>query len=497
MDVNFRAHCKRLAVRIALDNGQTLIGSGIILGCEQYKYALVFTAAHVIGKIESEDSSKVHFCFSDGEDNQRIQEITIKKGDGLKGKCEESTGYSYVHPKYVYKEEDYPEHDAAIICIPYYEWMRKLPKFQISEPEIDEAMLVGFPAEYDKEIESKKDFDHISYRGNIYDEIIKIENTKSYNLVIKGVNPFKKILSQIDHDVDMLSGGGIFSVGAHGLTYNGALASTKDLGKDSYYVSGFKSFIEIMNEYGLRIGFPDDLDFIFAEQFKRLNRDFDVDFMLFSWYKQNAKGCFRDNKDILFDNHFMFSDILTCENYRPLCFDYRIGRLLGTIIIDIVYKIDPNKNGEQIIRVGDDEDIHVEHICSEKGIEYVVSEILRKGAFSNGGIFRNRSIFVINRYDRVSAIVSRGMCRNIICNIGKRPFDDYSEFERFAASVKGLSNGEVDENSLFSITEGNLTGVDIGFVELGRLEEAVKESLIRKKSPDLKVKTLMEEVWEA
>ena len=39
---------KQIAVRIAGNGGKDLIGSGAIMPCEPYKYALIFTAAHVL-----------------------------------------------------------------------------------------------------------------------------------------------------------------------------------------------------------------------------------------------------------------------------------------------------------------------------------------------------------------------------------------------------------------------------------------------------------------
>lgn len=518
MDESLTRLGKSLSVRIAQGGGNCLIGSGIILVCEMNNYALVFTAAHVLDHIFDNEDTPVHFCFADENNHQHILEVTLKKGECRQSTFGNNIGYVYVHPEYVPHtnanlqnegaasylsaklscEDAYPRNDAAIICLPFCEWMKGLPKFEICEYDQGAAMIVGFPRDYDKMISKEESFRYENYRGNIFYKEVIVENQHTANLVIKDIAPNYNTLLTTDYSLDGLSGGGILTKNACGLRLHGVLVSDRGEAIKAHYATNSRAFLEIMEHFHINADFPRTMPTILKEAVKRFDPRIDENARL--WLLQNTENYLGERLEpLFFQNEYKESGIFPCESNRALCSSYYVNKLIGKVLLGRVYGIDPLKINEQTIYIeGYDDEIHVEHICTEERIEQIVTEIIRKGAFAENGPYYNESIFVVSDRNQEKPIgtITRSRCRRIITSIIDNRYTEWEKNEKFSDKITGLLTEEHRKKKHlgFSIIKGDLEQADIGFVGLGRLEDVMKNTECREDLED-EVKSLMESAW--
>ena len=518
MDESLTRLGKSLAVRISLDGGSRLIGSGVILVCELNNYALVFTAAHVLDLIWESANRLVHFCFADEGNNQHILKVTLKKEDCWKSECKNNLGHVYVHPKYVpYKvknptnekaatklsekstcKDDYPQYDAAIICLPFCEWMSRLPKFEICEYDQGTAMIVGFPLGYDKII-SEESFGFENFRGNIFYKEITVENQHAVNLVIKDINSDRNILCTTDYSLNGLSGGGIFTKDKYGLKFHGAFVSDRGEKGKTYNATSSIVFQEIMKCFHINPSLPHTMETILKEAGKRFDPRVDEHAQL--WLRNNTESYLSEEQvDIFFQQEFKESEIFPCESNRTLCPFYYVNKLIGKVLLGRVYRIDPLKiNNQTIYLEGFDDEIHVEHICTEGSINQIVAEIIRKATVTEKGPYYNESIFIVSdrNQDRTKEIVQRRRCRRIITSIIDNRNTEWDVDEKFSVRIAGLLTKEHRKikHLGFSTIKGDLAQANIGFIRLGNLEEVMKNTECGE-DLEYEVRSLMENVWK-
>ena len=496
---------KQIAVRIAGNGGKDLIGSGAIMPCEPYKYALIFTAAHVLE--DAEKYNMVHFCFADGNNEEQKLELTLIDGKSRDECPEGNIGFVYEHPEYVRRGkepyqidvDEFPRNDAAVIIIPFCEWMKTIPTFNICKYDDGEVILVGFPAVDDKVVKAESDARYISHRGNIYAESVKVEDLHKANLVVKGVQ--KDVINRLkgnNRAIDGLSGGGLFSYGQHGLLYHGAFASTKNKGQDNYYATAALVFLEIMDKYRIKARANRDFSFYSLKAAERF--DSIVDAEANAWFRRHVNlYAEKYGRDYLFKDTILRPEYLSCESYRPLCPIYYIEKLVGFVLLDFVYEMEGENAGKLSIYIGDSEHpVRLEYICSESKKEMIISEIVTKGAFSEKGPFINGSVFVVSdkHAEKPNFIMSRKRCRRIIESI---VYEDDARSEDFSRRVKNLLREEhrEDEYVTHSIIKGDLVQADVGFVGIGNFEEIMRETECREDKLVSDVKELMEKVWRA
>lgn len=510
---------KSLAVRIALDGGSCLIGSGVILACEMNNYALVFTAAHVLDCICENTDTLVHFCFADENNCQRSLEVTLKKGECKQSICGNNIGYVYVHPEYVphepksstneesasylleksAHEDEYPQNDAAIICLPFCEWMRGLPRFEICEYDQGAAMIVGFPRDYDKKISKEDNYRFENYRGNVFYKEVIVENLHTANLVIKDIAPNYDTLLTTDYSLDGLSGGGILTKSVYGLRFHGTFVSDRGEVIKAHYATNSTVFLEIMEHFHIEPDLAPTIQNIRMEAAKRF--DLKVDEHARLWLLENTEHFLNKKLETLFlQKKYKESGIFPCDSNRALCPSYYVNKLIGKVLLEKVYKIDPLKINEQTIQIeGYDNEIHVEHICTEESIEQAAAEIIRKATITENGPYYNESIFVVSdrNQEKPKGTIPRRRCRRIIASIIDKNYTEWEENEKYSERIAGLLTEEhrKKKHRGFSIIKGDLAQADIGFVGLGDLEDLMKNTECGGDLED-EVKKLMESAWK-
>ena len=134
------------AVRIAANVQENLIGSGVILLRHFRESPLLLTAAHVVSPLfQNTDTAALCLGCVDGDGQVQTIEISAyrvreqKQGNGGEGE-------TYIHPEYTVEGETKKEysHDAAIVILPWKEWMGTLDGFMLKDEIRGETLEGGF-----------------------------------------------------------------------------------------------------------------------------------------------------------------------------------------------------------------------------------------------------------------------------------------------------------------------------------------------------------------
>ena len=135
-------YIESVAVRIGFHNGGSLAGTGVLYTLQAQKRAVVLTAGHVLQNdshicpavlsVWSKSGTKnISLDLSDSDDNKEVN-------------IHYCPGFMYNGRKYVF--------DAAIIDVPWHDWMVNIPEIRLGEAKIStQIQLIGFPKSTDGE----------------------------------------------------------------------------------------------------------------------------------------------------------------------------------------------------------------------------------------------------------------------------------------------------------------------------------------------------------
>lgn len=163
----------RYAVRIAASVQENLIGSGVILLRNLGESPLLLTAAHVVD-ILFKNTNTATLCLSCLDGNNEAQTIEMdaylvreqKQANGREGE-------SYIHPEYLEEGKTGKEYssDAAIVVLPWKEWMATLDGFVLKNEVIGENLNGwGFPGSTNNETKTGS-MDILAGKKEIYGKV--------------------------------------------------------------------------------------------------------------------------------------------------------------------------------------------------------------------------------------------------------------------------------------------------------------------------------------
>lgn len=127
-------YIESVAVRIGFHNGGSLAGTGVLYTLQAQKRAVVLTAGHVLQNdshicpavlsVWSKSGTKnISLDLSDSDDNKEVN-------------IHYCPGFMYNGRKYVF--------DAAIIDVPWHDWMVNIPEIRLGEAKIStQIQLIG------------------------------------------------------------------------------------------------------------------------------------------------------------------------------------------------------------------------------------------------------------------------------------------------------------------------------------------------------------------
>lgn len=487
-DIDQINNINRCVTRISGEGGKNLYGSGILYIRESKESAFIFTAAHVIDEIfsEEQDVQKLHFTMLDGEDKCEIIELDCKIILDNEGK--EQPGHIYIHEKYDF--ESYAN-DIAIICIPNKEWMNSLFTFRINESNIDEEQKgYGFPQSSDQE-SFKSDQSELAGKMNLKGTVVNKEKGKySFN--------YEKDVQEQDANRDNImkgfSGSGLFAMENESYVLHGIAScscGTEMTGK-VMWVSEATLLFDIMKQQNILPQLPQSLipyKDIVVNEFE-IGYEDEKDFFDYIACDLIEKKGLVPNK--VFENDF---EKIRCDRGKWYCDKYWKGQLKKAVILSGLknIKVDNMKNPQiSMPNPYEDDVVQIKFLCTDDKFEKVIRELIEKDFFSNG-IIADKTIFLwngseINEY-------SRGRFRRVICNIADSKRNEYSSNKLYQKFSKLLPK-EVGYIK-FDIIKGGLSTCNLAVIGIKHMMESLKNSdgtgIVKMKS---QFEEQIKKIWE-
>lgn len=500
MDETFMSNCKDLAVRIGLNEGRFLLGSGVVLAPGHRKYALILTAAHLFDRLNPENDGRLHIFFMGNKNPLQMVNLDYCRKMEFAELTDRETAHLYIHPDYKIKSEGYPEYDAAVLQIPFFPWMASLPEFQlVGTRKIENPFLVGFPSKDNasqNDPHYKRKVNFVSFEGDIFSKEVELIDQHNTNLVVRKVYKDSSPWNTGNEKLDGLSGGGIFSQVRQGIVFNGAFAMTKIAGEDSYYATEGGVFVDMLQRFGVSFVDPPQIDRIRKEALSLFREEDDNG--SYRWFQKESKDYIGGlDGDLFLEDSLIKTDALPCPESRALCPTFYAGKLIGSVLFSSLYGISPADVNDQVVEIDGDQ-VHLSHICSEVCVEMVVQEAFLRQGYSAHGPFKNKSIFVVNGKNPLATrLVKRARCHKIIWKVLGRMPEEFKYSEDYSCVSELISDeSKANEFPTFDIIQGDLAQAQMAFLPLRYLEEYMYNDL--PDMDDLKddVDTLLAQVWE-
>lgn len=464
----------RYAVRIAVEDGQELVGSGVLYVTG--KTAFVWTVAHVVDRImvEERKERQIRLSFYNPflEDTHHYQVLELQAilADDT-NKLAQSNALIYKDPNY--KKEGHIR-DVAIIQIPWQPYMNNLvPLNGVELIDGSKVLGVGFPSSMNNEW--KKDSENELAGRKCFEADINNSSTEEgFNIVVKG--------TQYEDDVtretvmEGFSGSGIYSNNALSKGIVGLISKPVGVKSAGNMVSCTKTcwYIELMRKFKLVEEIPNSFEQFVDIFFANIGNN-----VIPENKKAYVEEVIRNSinispNELSFDK--TFEKILACEGRRHACNIYWVGQLKRIMIFSLL-GISKSKCKEYRVekyKIAPLSDVGIEFLCSEDRMENIVHNIKR-----DKKVKKKNTIFICNGIDKGirDNRLTRKECMNVVADITKG--DNYSR----------------KNNNIFSIIHGDRIEENIALLGIDRLVQKVIDEAPNEREVKKKVKIEVKEVW--
>lgn len=482
----------KYAVRIAVNNLDNLIGSGVLFVRHTGEFPLLFTAAHVVYPLFQEKSNVILFlsCLDNDGDVQTI-EVPVRKRE-ICFCADEKAGDICIHPKYVDSKKEY-SYDAAIVVLPWKEWMEALNHYLlVDEITGEELKGWGFPASLNDEIK-KDSVGILAGKKEIHGTIDnRVKEAKKFSFSYQA-GSWERGVSRESFMIGF-SGSGLFSIGQKSIVLKGLISG--ECGEKSagtmLWASSSGLFIALMEYYNLKLKCPCSFKTYVEMVAKRE----------FPSTREAARRFFVDWAEELIEEHHLkpedfYNEIgsdLPCESNRMFCNDFWTGQLKKAVLLYGVQEVSADSLQNPILKMPDPYEkdfVQVVFLCTEENAESIIGELIEKDYFSNSGKIKNGTIFVLNskRTDTIYTMFPRFECREVICSITA----DYSTRELKNKTYQFLT--EEEEESSFDIIMGKVSQCDLAAVGIGKMMEVLNQSRVREESMKQEMEEILIKIW--
>ena len=466
---NINEIIEKYTVRIAINNGEKLKGTGVLYVPQDEKNAMVFTAAHVIRAI-FKDNEPVELYMSCSDSNNIYKTVKVKS------KITESKSIidGDVYPILIHPEYDDREllNDAAIIFIPYYEWMNNAGNYSIGTKKVADSQIGwGFPESTNSEW--KKGSQSELAGKKMISGTVGVKEDKRYVLSYS-MNLLERKMTRKDI-MEGYSGCGLFSNTEYGLTLSGVIS--KEYGAETsgmmLWASSANLFIDIMSGYDINVDFPDSFQNYIEPVLKT-----------FLKRRQGAKSYFYDVAELLIHRDKLspemvikesseFYDKLSCERNRRGCNFYWEGQLKKAVYL--YGSIEAKSMATPILQMPApylEDTVRMEFICTEQSADDIICELIQKDYFTAEGKLDDGTIIILNGKGgslSLNEMIPRGECRNIIVDISKDYLSSMEYNKKFSKLIATKSKTK------FDIVRGNISECNIAVVGIDTLMRPISQ----------------------
>ena len=485
----------RYAVRIAANVHENLQGSGVILLRYFGETPLLLTAAHVVSPL-FQNTNTVTLCLGclDGDDQVQTIEVSAhlireqKPGSGREGE-------TYIHPEYSEEGETKKEysHDAAIVVLPWKEWMGTLDGFVLKDEITDESLKGwGFPGSTDNEIRAasadilagKKDI-----RGKVSNRMV---SAKRFSFTYDA-GPWERNVTR-DGFMKGFSGSGLFEIQQDSIALKGLISceyGNKSAGT-MLWASSSSLFIEMMVHFNLEIRCPRSFQ-CYKEKI--------VQGIFYT--RKDAKILFTDWAEELIEDHQLQpekfdSDTkieLPCISNRKVCDDFWIGQLKKSVLLYGIQGIPADKLVQPFLQMPEPyekDTVELVFLCTEENAQSVIGELIEKDYFEKSGKIKNGTIFVLNgKSGNQGVLIPRYECREVMCNIAAG-YDSPRTLRKKAYNL--LTDSEKDGD--FDIIKGQVSQCNLAAIGIEKIMSLLDKGRIKRENLKREMEDKLKEVWE-
>ena len=483
------------AVRIAANVPKNLIGSGVILLRHLGESPLLLTAAHVVSPL-FQNTDTVALCLGcmDGDGQVRTIEISVylvreqKQGNGGEGE-------TYIHPEYQAGSETKKEysHDAAIVVLPWKEWMGTLDGFVLKDEIIGETLDGwGFPGSTDSEIKAAS-ADILAGKKDIHGTVSnRVSKAKKFSFTYNGGSWERNVTR--DSFMIGFSGSGLFEMQQDSIALKGLIScgyGDKSAGT-MLWASSSSLFIEMMEQFNLEIRCPHSFQ---CYKEKIVQSIFDT--------RKEARRFFTDWAEKLIEDHHLQpenfdSDTeieLPCISNRKVCDDFWIGQLKKSVLLYGIQGIPAHDLAQPFLQMPkpyEKDTVRFVFICTEENAQSVIGELIEKDYFKERGKIKNGTIFVLNgKSGNRRVLIPRYECREVICNIAAG-YDSSRTLREKTYNL--LPDSEKDGG--FDIIKGEVSQCNLAAIGIGEIMSILDKGRIKRENLKKEMEDKLKEVWE-
>jgi len=485
----------RYAVRIAANVQENLIGSGVILLRHPGESPLLLTAAHVVD-ILFKNSNTAVLCLSCLDGTNEVQTIEmdaflVKEQKQANGK----EGESYIHPEYSEEGDERKEYhfDAAIVVLPWKEWMTTLDGFVLKNEVIGETLNGwGFPGSTNNETKTNP-MDILAGKKEIHGTVDnRASNKKRFSFsYISG--PWERNITR-DSFMKGFSGSGLFEMQQNSIALKGLISCEygERAAGTMLWASSSGLFIELMQYFKLEIRCPQSFQY-YKEKIVQ---------NIFSTRK-DAKILFTDWAEKLIEDYQLQpgsfdSDTqieLPCVSNRKVCDEFWMGQLKKSVLLYGIQGM-PAENlmhpSMQMPEPYEEDVVELVFLCTEENAESVIGELIEKDYFAASGRIRNGTIFVLNnKNNNRSVLIPRYECREVICNIAA----DYHSYRTLKKKTYLLLPDSEEEGD-FDIIKGKVAKCDLAAVGIDVIMALLDRGRIKKENLKKEMEDILKKIWE-
>ena len=441
-------YIESVAVRIGFHNGGSLAGTGVLYTLQAQKRAVVLTAGHVLQNdshicpavlsVWSKSGTKnISLDLSDSDDNKEVN-------------IHYCPGFMYNGRKYVF--------DAAIIDVPWHDWMVNIPEIRLGEAKIStQIQLIGFPKSTDGEATQE---DWTKGRMGLRAELptsADNDEEKAFKFSYHSDNSYP-----IERDDIMkgYSGSGLFLCDSEYPQLIGLVSQSygsEDAGNVAWAVSSYALKL-LLSKYDLVLKESE-----FENGLSTLTEGYPERPGIFL---QDAVEKLHLSEEQLHKTHQeqLFPDDFPCDMGKR-CAKYWKGRAITAVYIWLINGKCPNTWENVKIEIqtstGEKIPVNLEFLCADEKNEIagVLRTLIKKGGFSENH-FQNQTLFFLNSKDSLPGTreISRKRCSNVIKNIVQQ---DYKR--------------ERERQNMFHVTKGDPGEVSMAIISLDSFRTLLEE----------------------
>lgn len=472
-------YIESVAVRIGFHDGGSLAGTGVLYTLQTKNRAVVLTAGHVLQRAlaKSHSCPAVLSVWSESGAKDIFLELADSSNDKA-ANIHYCPGFMIDSGKYIF--------DAAIIEVPWSDWMQDIPEIHFGEAKISaQVKLMGFPKSTDGEATPT---DWTRGRMSLSAEIpTSADNDKEKAFKFSYTSPNSYPIER-DDLMSGYSGSGLFLCDAARPKLIGLVSQSygsDNVGNVAWAVSSYALKL-LLTEYGLVLkesefenglstlseGYPERPGIFLQDTVEKLHL--------------SEKHLNKTHQEQLFPNDF------PC-NMGKRCGKYWKGRAITAVYIWLINGEVPGswENVKIEIQTSTEEKIPVnlEFLCADEKDEIagVLRTLIAKGGFSENH-FQNQTLFFLNSKDVLAGMreISRRRCSNIIKNIVRQ---DYKR-ERERQNMFHVTRGDPGEVSIAIISLDSFRAL-LEELSYDMVDECLTDEIVR---PAIQKK--LKELWE-